>query len=113
METLVQANPQNPSAYLALAQYERQQNRLDKAERAIQQALGLDSIRPEQRAELLGAAAELAQARGDLDKARRLAEDGLKANPASVGLYRVLAGLDMRAGRRADAIACLRRGLQK
>lgn len=112
MEAVAQANPRNHRASLALADYHRQQNRLEKAAEEIERALRLELGKPRERAELLAAAADLAQAQGDAARARTFAEHGLQLHPQHVGLYRVIAGIAVRSGQRPEAIARLRQGLQ-
>src|SRR5262249_35634207 len=113
MDALIAANDHSFRAYLARARYLRPLNQLDKAARDIEQALALKVDRPQDRAEILVAAADLALAQGRLEQARQWIDQGLVFDETNAALYRTLAGLEVRAGKRAAAIACLRRGLDK
>src|SRR5262249_20596969 len=61
-------------------------------------------------AEVLLAAADLAQLQDNLKQARAHLQAGLKLHPREMRLYRSLALLALRAGHRPRAVACLRTG---
>src|SRR5262249_19625862 len=63
-------------------------------------------------AALLVTAAELAQDRGELAQAREGPARPLKVNAAEERAHLVLARLELRAGKRGEAVAALRRGLR-
>ncbi|HZT81556.1 MAG TPA: tetratricopeptide repeat protein, partial [Gemmataceae bacterium] len=81
---------------------------LKKAEGDVARAL---ELAPDE-ADVLLAASELEQARGKLDPAREHLRRGRRLHPDDPRLCQALAALEGRAGRRAEALACLREGVK-
>jgi tetratricopeptide (TPR) repeat protein len=122
INALVAQNERAYQAYLGRWQYRRaawtsppDSTELAKAGQDVARALELAPTE----AETLLAAAELAQLRfaadpahlpEELAKARAHLQTGLRLHPQEMRLYRSLAGVELRAGRRDRAVACLRTG---
>ena len=104
MDRLVAANGESFGAYLSRFRFHRQQDALAQAEADLNKALALA---PKEPAVLL-AAAEWAQGKGDLVRARELVQRGWEVEPRNVAVIKALAGLEMRAGNRQAAVAILR-----
>jgi tetratricopeptide (TPR) repeat protein len=109
MDAMVTANPQSWQAYLARARFHYGRADVESAARDILRA---SELGPEQ-TDVLLAAAEVALLKGNLTEARNYVYRGLKLQPENERLYRSLSALEMRANHPAEAIACLRLGLEK
>ncbi|MBI3407710.1 MAG: tetratricopeptide repeat protein [Planctomycetes bacterium] len=109
MDDMVRMNDKSFQAYLARSRFRRVIDNLDSAEVDLEQALALAPTDPM----VLLAAADLALARGDAVKARKLIDDGWKANPKNPVLIKAMAGLEFQAGRSDRAIALVRDGLKE
>jgi tetratricopeptide (TPR) repeat protein len=104
---LVAKNEDAAEAHLARWHYRRERGGLSfvgKLQEASQDVIRALELAPKN-AEVLVAAAELAQAQDNPDKARGYLQTGLQLHPADARFYRVLAQLELRAGRRAEAVA--------
>ncbi len=114
LDRLVAQNPESVPARLIRLRYLLDQgdfqgaDPLEKMEQDVQRALGLAP----NEADVVLVAAEYAQARGRLDRARELLQHGLEVEPRSSRLYEALARLEVREGRLREGVACLQRGLQ-
>jgi predicted Zn-dependent protease len=109
LANMVAANPRSAAALLVRARFLREIGILNKAWDDLGRARQLAS----DQLNVLLVGAELAQVQGNLAAARSWLEDGLKAHPEEVRLYQMWAGLEQRAGRTAEVVAVLRRGLKK
>jgi tetratricopeptide (TPR) repeat protein len=107
MEQMISLNEDNFRAYLERAAYRRQFNP-GKADEDVAKAL---QLAPNE-AEVLLMAAELAQDKGDLSKAREYLQRGLQQYPQESRMYQALADLELRAGQAGQALAELRRGVE-
>jgi tetratricopeptide (TPR) repeat protein len=119
---LVAQNEQAYQAYLGRWQYRKaawtappDRSQLKETGADVSRALELAPTE----AETLLAAADLAQLQAaaepaelpqELAKARQLLQKGIQLHPQEMRLYRSLAGVELRAGNRARAVACLRQG---
>jgi tetratricopeptide (TPR) repeat protein len=110
MNDLVARNPEAFQAYLARWQYRREFQAATSEEAAQDVARALE-LAPDE-ADVLRAAADVAQARHSLDEARAHLQRGLDLHPQNGSLYEALARVEAQADRRKEAIACLRRGIR-
>jgi tetratricopeptide (TPR) repeat protein len=108
LDELVAANPRLAGAWLLRARHHRERGDAAAANRDLDEALRLG---PDD-ADVLFAGAEAAQAARRWDEARALLGRAVLVEPTRVEFYRALAALQMRGGRKDDAQACLRRGLE-
>ncbi len=108
MNDMVTANGQSYQAHLLRAGFQRRHGNLAAAADDMRLALELAPHRPD----VLLAAGELALAQGRPADARGFIERGLAEHPSSA-LYRALAGLELRQGRSDQALAALRRGIER
>lgn len=109
LDELVARQPQAIEARLARARFRREIGDLEQAWADLQAA---QARQPEHR-EVLLLGAELAQARSDQAAARRFALQGRQRWPDEPYWYGVQAWAAERAGQEAEAVACLRQGLEK
>jgi tetratricopeptide (TPR) repeat protein len=111
----VKASPDRALAYLKLAALLRQLDFGKDARHAdeIRKLVDTALEKAPTDAAVLSAAAQSAQERGDHDAARGYLETGLKQHPTDHRLYQAIARVHTLAGKRTDAIAALRQGLQK
>jgi tetratricopeptide (TPR) repeat protein len=105
---LIAKNDKSFRAYLERAKY-RKTYGFKGADDDVARALALA---PDE-ADAIVAAAEVALDRGELEKARTDLDRGLKRHPRDPRMYQALASLETRARRFDEAIACLKRGLEK
>jgi predicted Zn-dependent protease len=108
MDDLVKANAQSYRAYLIRLRYRQQESNFAGAETDLKTAL---KLAPREPAVLL-AAADWAQSKGDLDKARGLIRQARALEPRNAAVVKAQAGLEMRAGKRAEAVAVLEDALK-
>jgi tetratricopeptide (TPR) repeat protein len=108
MNDLVSANARSAEAYLARARYRQQYQSPAEAARDVDSARKLSP----DHAEVLLASAAFASAEGKFTVARGYLQRGLELYPRRAAFYTQLGAVDQQAGRHADAVACLRRGLQ-
>jgi tetratricopeptide (TPR) repeat protein len=108
MDDLVKANPKSFRAYMARAGYRRDVQLLVEAAKDLASARQLAPHEPE----VLLAASDVARAQDKLDDARKDLQEGIKQHPQDVRFYETLSALEQQAGRREDAVACLRKGLE-
>jgi tetratricopeptide (TPR) repeat protein len=112
LDELVAKNPQSYQAYLARWRLRKASgaladaDQLAEAGRDIARAVALAP----QEADVLLAAAEQARLAKDLKEARRLLQEGFKLHPHDVRIYQAQVVLELQAGRRLEAIACVRQG---
>jgi tetratricopeptide (TPR) repeat protein len=105
----VALSPHRPAYRVRLALLLRQKlHRLDEAARVMAEA----RKRSPRDAAVLLLAAGLAEDRGDRAAARRLLGEGLRLHPHDQNVYKALAGVEIRAGRRKEALDHLRKGIQ-
>lgn len=107
MDALVEKNDASFRAHLARWRY-RTAYQLGGAEEDLAQARALA---PEE-ADVLLAAAEVAERRGDSGEARTLLERALQLHPGDGRTYQALAAVELRAGRPEAAEAVLSRGIK-
>jgi tetratricopeptide (TPR) repeat protein len=103
IDAMVKANAQSARAYLTRWRYHSDFH-LPGRERDIEQALRLDPKDPD----VLAAAAELSEQKGDLAAARQYCQKGLSLAPKNAAFPVKLAQLDLRAGHADQAEAVLR-----
>lgn len=110
VEALVESNPESCQAHLARWRYRKQWAGIEEARNtaAVNVATAL-RLAPDE-ADVLLAAAELAQVQKDLDAARKHLQQGRHLYPHDARMHRELALLELRQGRRSEAIVCLREG---
>jgi tetratricopeptide (TPR) repeat protein len=114
MRQLVTRNDQAVRAHLASWYYLKEWTDLKddetrkQAGQHVRRALGLTPTD----AEVLLAAAELAQLGDQIDQARNYLQTGLQHYPQEVRFYRALAALELQAGHRPAALSCLQQGIQ-
>lgn len=108
LDDLVRANPKSYQAYLVRGRFLAHKGLNQKSDQDLAQAL---KLAPEEPAVLL-AAAERAEAKGQIDEARTLLQKGWAQHPQNVGLIRALAAVEMRVGGRENAIKILRSALK-
>lgn len=104
LDAALKANPQSALAHAGRARFLRNQNKFADAARAIEQARAFGK----NEAEVILAASEIAQASGDMRKARELLEEGAKLYPQNVRFAFSLAWLQLHEGRGELALATLR-----
>jgi tetratricopeptide (TPR) repeat protein len=112
IDDLVAGNPDSVPARLARWHYRRERSGLvfvGKLAEAGQDVLRALELAPKE-AETLLAAAELAQMQDDPVKARGYLQTGSQLHPQDARFYRALAQLELRAGRRKEALACYAEG---
>jgi lipopolysaccharide biosynthesis regulator YciM len=107
VERMVAANKRSLAARLAAASYYRQFGAWEQAEKALPSA---DELKAAD-GEALWLAAEVAQARGQEARARRLLREGVKRT-GDGRLSQRLAQLELRAGRRDEALRLVRARLR-
>src|SRR5262249_37018456 len=107
MTQLIASNERSYQAYLDRAAYLRRFNP-PLAEEDLNVALRLAP----NEAEVLLRAAEMAQDKNDLGKAREYLQRGMQLYPKDHRMFQVLADLELGAGKPDQAIAELRRGLE-
>lgn len=103
MDNLVKANDKSFEAYLLRSKFLHQRNQMAEAERDLKKALELAGNEPT----VLIAAADWAQAKGDVAKARGLLLQGRKQDPRNLAVVKALTGLEIRAGKRDEAVSLL------
>jgi len=112
IDDLVKKNPDSPAAHLARWQYRKQWVGLADAQKtAADDVAAALRLAPDD-ADALVAAAELAQAEHQPERARRYLENGKRACPHDPRMYRELAVLELRQEHRTEALACLRDGVR-
>jgi tetratricopeptide (TPR) repeat protein len=112
IDDLAAKNPDSYKAHLVRWQYRKQWLGLEKAqETAADDVAAALRLAPED-AEVLLAAAELAQAEKQPERARTLLQQGKQRHPQDPRMYRELAVLELRQDRRNEALACLRDGVK-
>ncbi len=107
IDKMVQANPQNPDAYLARSRFVRQRGQVAEAAKDLQQALDLA---PDDSGVLL-AAAIWADDQARTDDARKHLRRGLELHPKNAAFVKALANLELREGQRPEAMRVLRAGI--
>lgn len=108
MEKLVKSNPQSARAHALRGNYLKS---IDKNDDALAEALGALELAADDR-DALRLAAQCTAAKGDYASARGYATRGVKAYPSDVGMYAVLAEIEMRDGKQDKAIEILQKGLK-
>jgi tetratricopeptide (TPR) repeat protein len=114
LDELVAKNPQSYQAYLARWRHRKASgalgdpDHLAEAGRDVARAVVLAP----QEADVLLVAAERARLAKDLKEARRLLEEGFKHHPHDVRFYQAQVVLELQAGRRLEAVACVRLGVK-
>jgi tetratricopeptide (TPR) repeat protein len=108
MDAMVAGNAKSYQAYLARGRFHKQRGELAKTEADIRRALDLDPKNDE----VILASADWAQAKGNVEEAHRIVQQGLVLYPDSEPMYHALAELELRLGRRTSAIEALRRGVE-
>jgi tetratricopeptide (TPR) repeat protein len=108
LDRLVANNPSAFAAYLARCRYRQQHGALDGAVADVTRALQLAP----QEAEVLLAAAKVAEIAKDFEEARKHLRRGLELLPADTRFYEALASVELLAGQRPEALAWVRRGIQ-
>jgi tetratricopeptide (TPR) repeat protein len=112
MDDLVAKNPNSSAAHLARWQYCKQWAGLEGAHKtAADNVAAALRLAPDDAGVLL-AAAELAQAEHQPERAREHLEHGKRACPHDPRMYRELALLELRQDHRAEALTCLRDGVR-
>lgn len=102
---LVAKNPNSYRAWLARAQYRKDAN-LPGASEDVARAR---QLAPDE-ADVIVAASDLAQERGDAAEARSLLQRGESLHPRDRRIYERLAAMETREGRLDEAVAVLKRG---
>ncbi|MBY0523322.1 MAG: tetratricopeptide repeat protein [Gemmataceae bacterium] len=110
MDRLVAHNLDNYRAHLARWRYRKQWTGMEAAARSAAENVTAALRLAPGEADVLVAAAELAQAQKDFAQARQHLQQGRQLHPQDVRMVRELALLELRQGRRADAVSCLREG---
>lgn len=105
----VTANPENPDAFLVRARFHRSVDDRAACEQDLDRLLLLD---PENVDGVL-MMAELSQQRGDVHAARMTLTQALELHRRDLRLYRSLSWLELSAGNRPAAVACLERGIKE
>jgi tetratricopeptide (TPR) repeat protein len=108
MEDLVKANDRSVPAYLGRGRYRQEFGSLDHAAEDLKRA---EELAPGE-ADVLLAAAGLARARGDDAEARRRLQRCRELHPQDLRPFLDLGALEVAAGRRPEAVAALRQGLE-
>jgi cellulose synthase operon protein C len=108
LDRLVANNPEAFAAFLARCRYRREHGALEGAVADVTRAL---QLAPDN-AEVLLAAAKVAEVAKDFDEARKHLRRGLELFPANSRFYEALASADLLAGQRPEALAWVRRGIQ-
>lgn len=108
MDRLVEANPESAEAYLARAEFRRQNQEIKQALADAEKAVELDPESAGSRT--LAATCALESGQGDL--ARRYAERGIELAPDRAPLYAVVAGVAFEKQDVDEAIGWLRRGIE-
>jgi tetratricopeptide (TPR) repeat protein len=111
MNALVRINPKSFRAHLAWGQYWRKVGDPKKATEGVTTAY---KLAPDE-SDVLIALADLARdqkPKADYDKARGYLAHNLELHPQDPRSYQALAALELAAGRRPKAIACLRKGAE-
>jgi tetratricopeptide (TPR) repeat protein len=112
---MVSSQPEDYRVYLERGRYFLRYKKTPEAAKAAREDLerALKRKSDDSAVYLELAEAELGQATPDLQKARRILEDGLKVMPSEASLHRALALLEEVAGQKDKAIESLHRSLQK
>ena len=105
---LITANPNSAAASLARAQY-RRQYQIEGARDDLARAVSLEPTN----ADVLLAAATLANQEGKGDEARRHLAQAIESHPTDQRIYLTLAAIETQASRYAEAVTCLRDGLRR
>ena len=105
---LITANPASAAASLARAQY-RRQYQIEGARDDLARAVSLEPTN----ADVLLAAATLANQEGRGDDARRHLAQAIESHPTDQRTYLTLAAIESQAGRYAEAVARLRDGSRR
>jgi tetratricopeptide (TPR) repeat protein len=108
LDAMVEANPKAYRAYLIRFRYYLSRGAEAVADRDLKAALDLA---PNESEVVLAGAGRL-QARGKLNDAYALLEQGTRHEPREPGLYKMMAEIKIRAGDRAAASDILARGLE-
>ena len=111
MDELVARNPNVYQAYLTRARYRMQTSQPPDLTAVAQDVEHALVLAPSE-ADVLLAAAELAEARGEAAKGRDYLARGIELHPQDGRLYQAAARLAAQADKRSEAIEILRRGLQ-
>lgn len=115
IDAMVTANDDQAAAHLARWNYRRAWDApktpeaIAEARRDVDRARELDP----NSADTLLAVAELTDLKGEAGQAAELLRGAIPRFPEDVRLYRALAGLELRAGRGAQAAACFHDGAQR
>jgi tetratricopeptide (TPR) repeat protein len=113
MQAMTAANKDSGEALKAWVQYQNQYKGPTEREKArqtlLEQVEKLAADDPD--VLLLAAEMEMARESPDLEAARGFLQRGLQQRPTDFRYYQQLARVEMAAGRRDEALACLRRGL--
>lgn len=116
MEAVAESIP-TAKAALALCGYWRQFDRSKAGKKKAAEALTAAQRRAPDDADVLLEAADLARSEAgadaaEIEKARQYLQRGEKVHPQDARMYLALSDLETRAGRRTEALAALRRGLE-
>jgi len=109
MARMVAANPSSSPAHIFHGRYLKTVGKIDGA---MKEALSALELAPENVDALL-LAAGCALQQEQYEQARRYAQDAVEKYPRYVPVYTTLADIELGADRRGEAIAWLRRGLEK
>jgi tetratricopeptide (TPR) repeat protein len=108
LDRLVEKHPRQATAWYARALFRSRHDAPEEAAGDIAHALELAANDPR----VLRLAAQLAQQRLHFDEARTHWQNGLQLQPDDPAWYLGLATLELRQGRRQQAVECLSRGLK-
>ena len=106
LDRMVELNPNSYRAYLERGN-QRRMNGLNGADEDIAQAL---KLAPDE-VDVLAAVAELALGKGEIDRARTLADRCLISKTTDSRFYDLSYRIELRAGRPEEAVAVLRKGV--
>lgn len=100
IDQMVEANPENGTAYLLRGQYLEAIGKNEEALVDVKRAFELSPEDPS----IVIASARVAVKDEDYDLARKLLREGIEANPENSGLYQTLAGVEIQDGNYDKAI---------
>jgi tetratricopeptide (TPR) repeat protein len=110
MDELVAHNRDSYQAYLIRARYRKEATQAPDWAAIAQDVERALQLAPSE-ADVLLAAAELAEAQSEIAKGRDYSARGIAAHPEDDRMYQIAARLELRGGKRRDAIQILRRGI--
>ena len=108
MDDLVQANKQSFRAYLIRGRFRQQQKDVGGADADLGKAVSLAPTEPD----VLLAAADWAQSKGDWKKAREWLRKGWELEPGNILVVKALAAMELRAGNDDEAATILTSALK-